>query len=388
MSTTTKTLADDVLFQNYGKRNISIVRGDGAFLYDDEGKEYLDFTAGIAVCNLGHAHPGVAAVISEQARTLIHTSNLFLVQGQVDLARKLTQLVSKSVPYRTMFVNSGTEANEGALKLARRYQYLQGHGDKTKILSLPHGFHGRTFGSLSVTPKAAYHEGFTPLVPGFETPAALDDVIDHVDDTVAACIVEVIQGEAGVRPLAADFVRALAAKLKEKGALLIVDEVQTGVGRTGTFFGFEAYGIEPDIVTLAKGLGNGVPTGAILAKSSVAEAFTPGAHGTTFGGNPLAMAVANYVVDCVSQPDFLKHVQTVGQALQSVLTAHFDHVDGRGLMWGFDVPDANVWAAKAADAGLLVTKCSNQRIRILPPLIIDEHHVERFADILTSVGTV
>lgn len=385
MTTMTKTLADDVLFQNYGKRAISIVRGDGASLFDDTGKEYLDFTAGIAVCNLGHAHPGVASVIAQQAKTVIHTSNLFLVPGQVDLARKLTDLVPSDAPYRAMFVNSGTEANEGALKLARRYQFQQGNHDKTRILSLPRAFHGRTYGALSVTPKMAYHEGYRPLIPGFETPDSLDKVIDEMDETVAACIVEVVQGEAGVRVMESDFLQTLARKLKKNGALLIIDEVQTGVGRTSTFYGFEQFGVQPDIITMAKGLGNGVPVGSIVAKSEVAEAFTPGVHGTTFGGNPLAMAVANYVVDTVSAPAFLTHVREVGHALKSVLVERFDHVEGLGLMWGFDVPDASAWLAQAAELGLLVTKCSDTRIRIVPPLIIEKAHVDRFADMITSI---
>ncbi|GMA58705.1 hypothetical protein GCM10025858_32080 [Alicyclobacillus sacchari] len=227
--------ADEVLFPNYGKRDLAFVRGEGAYVYDRDDRRFLDFTAGIAVCNLGHAHPGLASVIAEQAKTLLHTSNLFLIEGQVALANKLVRLVSAGTPYRAMFVNSGTEANEGALKLARRYQFVSGQPQKTRVIGLPNGFHGRTMGALSVTANAKYREGMAPLVPGLETATSYEAVIDAIDDTVAACIVEVIQGEAGVRPVDREFLQRLAARLRETGGLLIVDEVQTGVGRTGTF---------------------------------------------------------------------------------------------------------------------------------------------------------
>lgn len=376
----------DVLMSNYGERPLVIVRGEGPFLYDDKGRRYLDFTAGIAVCNLGHAHPGVAQILADQSRTLIHTSNLFLVPGQVKLAQKLLENTSFSDDARVMFVNSGTEANEAALKLARRYQSVTaGNSDKHHILSLPGGFHGRTMGSLSATPKRAYHEGFTPLVPGFDTPDTLDVLLEHIDEHTAACIVEVVQGEAGVYPLEASFLQALQQKLHEFGALLIVDEIQTGVGRTGTFFAYEQVGIQPDIVTMAKGLGNGVPVGAVIASASVAAAFTPGTHGTTFGGNPLAMAVANYVVDQVLEPTFLANVRVQGERVEGVLRNRFGNVSGRGLMWGFDVDDADVFVRDAKELGLLVTKCGTKRIRIVPPLIIQEEHVSLFSSIVRQL---
>ncbi|GLV13627.1 acetylornithine aminotransferase [Alicyclobacillus hesperidum] len=381
-------LADDVLFPNYGKRDLAFVRGDGAFLYDRDGRRFLDFTAGIAVCNLGHAHPGLASVIAEQAKTLLHTSNLFLIEGQVSLAEKLARLASTATSYRAMFVNSGTEANEGALKLARRYQFVSGQPQKTRVIGLPNGFHGRTMGALSVTANAKYREGMTPLVPGFETATSYEGVIESIDDTVAACIVEVVQGEAGVQPVAMDFLQCLALRLREVGGLLIVDEVQTGVGRTGTFFGYEQFGIEPDIITMAKGLGNGIPTGAILAKSEIASAFTPGMHGSTFGGNPFAMAVANYVVDTVSDPAFLAHVHRMGAEIQRILQNSYDNVTGLGLMWGFDVPDAQAWRQVAIDSGLLVTVCGPKRIRIVPPLVIDDAHLTLFEDVISSIARV
>lgn len=376
----------DALFNNYGLRQLSIVRGEGAYLYDEEGRRYLDFTSGIAVCNLGHAHPGLSAVIAKQAATLLHTSNLFFVPGQAELASKLAKLADLGEPTKAMFVNSGTEANEAALKLARRYQTVAKHRpEKTRLLSLPNAFHGRTMGALSVTPKVAYHEGFAPLVPNCVTPATLADVISAVDDSVAACIVEVIQGEGGVHPFDKAFLAALADKLRVHEALLIVDEVQTGVGRTGTFFAYEQLGLQPDIITMAKGLGNGMPVGAVIARAGVADAFTPGAHGSTFGGNPLAMAVANYVVDTVSAPAFLDNVQRLGSALERILRNSVKGVSGRGLMWGFDVADAGQFLSRAREAGLLVTQCSSTRVRILPPLTIDNKIVAEFAELLSKV---
>jgi acetylornithine/N-succinyldiaminopimelate aminotransferase len=371
--------ATRTLFQNYGVRDLAIVRGNGVFLYDDSGKEYLDFTAGIAVCSLGHAHPGVAEVLSAQARTLMHTSNLFLVPGQLELANKLVDLSGIS-DAKVMFVNSGTEANEAALKLARRYQYLHSREgeQRTKLLSLPHAFHGRTMGALSVTPKAAYHEGFEPLVPDCVSAKDFDHVIERVDDTIAACIVEIVQGEGGVLPVPHEFLRSLAQKLHQVGALLIVDEIQTGVARTGRFFAYEEAGIHPDIITMAKGLGNGFPVGAVIARGGVADAFTPGTHGTTFGGNPLAMAVANYVVDTVREEHFLKGVRERGEQIRAVLEKHFEQVTGLGLMWGFDVRDASQFASAALAEGLLVTKCGPKRIRIVPPLILTTDHVRLF----------
>jgi acetylornithine/N-succinyldiaminopimelate aminotransferase len=249
-------------------------------------------------------------------------------------------------------------------------------------VSLPHGFHGRTLGALSVTPKPAYHEGYRPLLPGCTTPETLEDVVDAISEKTAACILEVIQGEGGVLPLSAELLQAIHARCKETGALLIVDEVQTGVGRTGTFFGYEAAGIQPDIVTMAKGLGNGVPVGAVLARAEVAAAFGPGSHGSTFGGNPLAMAVANEVLNHVATPAFLAHVREVGAYLESQLLEHFDEVTGRGLMWGFTVPDAARFVAAAAENGLLLTTVGPNRVRMVPPLIIEKAHVDEAMSIL------
>lgn len=381
---TAEMMSTDVLFNNYGARKFAMDSGEGAYLCDTNGKRYLDFTAGIAVCSLGHAHAGLSDVIAAQAKKLVHTSNLFLVPGQVELAAKLTRL-SGIESAKAMFVNSGTEANEAALKLARRYQSVVAKNGKTTLLSLPGAFHGRTMGALSLTPKPAYQEGFQPLVPDCLTPPTMGAVLDSIDDHVAACIVEVIQGEEGVRLLDHAFLKEVAARLKQVGALLIIDEVQTGASRTGNFFAFEAAGLTPDIITMAKGLGNGFPVGALIARGEIADAFTPGAHGTTFGGNPLAMAVANYVVDTVSEPTFLSHVKQVGDKLGNILKERFTEVSGQGLMWGFDVADSSAFLSAAADAGLLVTKCGANRIRLVPPLIISDSEIEEFTRIVDQL---
>jgi acetylornithine aminotransferase/acetylornithine/N-succinyldiaminopimelate aminotransferase len=367
---------------NYGDRELMMVLGEGVYLYDALGRRYLDCTAGIAVCNLGHAHPAVTAAIVRQAQTLVHCSNLYLHPLQAEVSRRLAELSGLS---RVFFCNSGAEANEAAIKLARRYAAARGEKGRTGIVSLPGGFHGRTLGALSITPKPAYQEGFHPLVPDCTAPETIEGVLDAITERTAACFVEVIQGEGGVRPIPADLLQAIAARCREQGALLVVDEVQTGVGRTGTFFAFEQVGIQPDIVTMAKGLANGIPIGAVLAREEVAAAFTPGSHGSTFGGNPLALAAAQAVLDTVAQPAFLAHVRTVGARLEQVLHQLGQEVQGRGLMWGLTVPDAKAYVKKAAAAGVLVTAVGERRVRFVPPLILEPQHVDEIAERLAGV---
>jgi acetylornithine/N-succinyldiaminopimelate aminotransferase len=368
----------DHLMNNYGTRSIAMVRGEGAWLYDASGKKYLDFTAGIAVCSLGHCHQLVTEAIRAQANTLMHCSNLYQIPLQETVASELCALSGLA---KALFCNSGTEANEGALKLARKYAANQGAG-RTKLLSLPHAFHGRTLGALSLTPKKAYQTGFTPLVPDCLTPDTFEAVLDSIDESTAACFVEIIQGEGGVRVLPADFLHELEAKLHEHGALLVIDEVQTGVGRTGTFFAFEQFGLHPDIVTMAKGLGGGFPIGAVLAAEHVASAFEPGNHGTTFGGNPLAMSAANAVVSVVRNETFLAHVREMGEKLAKLLSRYGDNVSGMGLMLGMDEPDARTFVKDAADRGVLLTATGDTRVRVVPPLIIEDEHLAEFERLL------
>lgn len=374
-------LTPEHLFHNYGDRAVEMVRGEGAYLFDSAGKRYLDFVAGIAVCSLGHAHPRITATISEQAATLIHCSNYYEIPQQKSLSAKLAALSGLD---KAFFCNSGTEANEAAIKLARKFAAAKGETDRVEIISLPHGFHGRTLGSLSITPKAAYQAGYQPLLPETRTPERYEDVPNAITHKTAACFVEVIQGEGGVRPVADDVLLAIQEKCREVGALLVIDEVQTGVGRTGDFFAHKLLGLQPDIVTMAKGLGAGVPIGAVLATAEVAAAFTPGSHGSTFGGNPLATAVANTVVDIVSDPAFLAHVQQVGQVLERKLAAIGTEVTGRGLMWGFTVPNAREFVQAGIQKGVLMSAVGETRVRLVPPLTIDATHVEEFVALVTG----
>lgn len=365
-----KTVA---LMSNYGARPISLVRGKGVYVYDDMEKEYLDFTAGIAVSALGHAHPQLISVLQEQVATLIHTSNLYRTPWQEQLAERLQVLSGLD---KVMFCNSGTEANEAALKLARRHAYLKGEKNRTEIVSLPKAFHGRTMGALSMTPKPQYHEGYKPLVPGCVTPETYEGAVNVISENTAACIVEVVQGEGGVNLVPPATLHAIAAQCKRVGALLIIDEVQTGVGRCGSFLAHHQFDLKPDIVTMAKGLGGGVPIGAVLAQEDVAAAFTPGAHGTTFGGNPLAMAAGLTVIEIVSQPAFLAHVSEVGVYLRDAMQRFGTEVSGLGLMLGMTVADARQFVAEAAAAGVLLTAVSEQRVRVVPPLIIEKTDVD------------
>ncbi len=372
------------LMNNYGERSITIVRGDGAYLFDEFGKQYLDFAAGIAVVSLGHANPDVTQAIATQAGAVIHCSNLYQIPGQMRVADRLCELSGLD---RAFFCNSGTEANECAMKLARKYAAKENQL-RTKIVSLPGAFHGRTLGSLSITPKKAYQDGFGPLVPNCVTPPSLEAVLAEVDESTAACFVEVIQGEGGVRVLSLEFLHELENKLHTHGALLVIDEVQTGVGRTGTFFAYEQMGLHPDIVTLAKGLGNGVPVGAVLATSQVASSFEPGSHGTTFGGNPLAMAAAEVVIQKVANKDFLDHVCKIGGKLAHVLSQFGENVSGLGLMLGVDIPQAKSFVRSAAQNGVLLTATSDERVRVVPPLIVEDKHLNDFVNRLSHLQSV
>lgn len=366
-------LSQGAVMNNYGPRQRTMVRGEGVYLYDISGNTYLDMTAGIAVCALGHAHPRLTETIQRQAETLLHVSNLYANPWQLALAKRLTAL---SGLQQALFCNSGTEANEAALKLARRFAWLKGETDRTEFVSLPGGFHGRTMGALSVTPKPKYHEGFAPLVAGCVTPSAWEEAVERIGRNTAACIVEVVQGEGGVWAVPPSILQAIEARCREQGALLIIDEVQTGVGRTGSFFAFEQAGLHPDIVTMAKGLGGGVPVGAVLATAEVAAAFTPGTHGTTFGGNPLAMSAGMTVCEVVSQPEFLAHVVQVGEDLRTALEAFGTEVSGKGLMLGITVDNASQFVSRAAEAGVLLTAVGDTRVRFVPPLILESDHVD------------
>lgn len=377
-ATTTPAVA---VMNNYGQRNLQLVRGNGVYLYDESGRDYLDMTAGIAVCALGHAHPELVEVIRNQAETLLHCSNLYLNPWQMKLASDLTRLSGLS---QAFFCNSGTEANEGAIKLARKYAFERGEPERVEIVSLPGGFHGRTLGSLSITPKAQYQRGFGPLVPGCVTPETVEGATDVITEKTAACIVEIVQGEGGVQEVPLQVLLGIQEKCKEVGALFIIDEVQTGIGRTGNFFAFQEIGLSPDVITLAKGLGGGVPIGAVVAREEVAAAFSPGTHGTTFGGNPLATAVGQRICEIVSQPAFLENVREVASYLRSALWEFGEEVTGKGLMLGVTVPDAKEFVQNAMNRGVLLTAVGPTRVRFVPPLILTRADVDEMCRRLST----
>lgn len=369
--------------QVYPRQPLVIVRGEGCWVWDEAGNRYLDFVAGIAVNVLGHAHPAVTEAISRQARTLLTTSNLYYTLPQLELAERL---VARSPFDRVFFANSGTEVNEAAIKLARRHGGTRG---AFEIVSLVGSFHGRTLGSLAATGQPKYAEPFAPLPGGFihvpiNDVAALEAA---VGDRTAAILLEPIQGESGIRPLTDAYLTAARSLADRTGALLILDEVQTGIGRTGTFFAFEQTPVAPDAVTLAKGLGGGVPIGALLVRESAA-AFHVGDHGTTLGGNPLAAAAALATLDVLDNEDLLGRARDRGERLAAGLERFVDdglasEVRGRGLIRGLETtgPFAKAAVAIARDQhGLLVNATGDTTLRLVPPLVISEEEVDEGLD--------
>jgi acetylornithine/N-succinyldiaminopimelate aminotransferase len=364
-----------VHLQVYPRQPVTLVRGEGAWVWDDEGNRYLDFVAGIAVAVLGHAHPRVADAIAAQARTLLQVSNLYYTLPQLDLAERL---LARSPFDRAFFTNSGTEANEAAIKLARRHGGSRG---ATEIVSLLGSFHGRTLGSLAATGQPKYAEPFAPLPGGFRHVARNDvgALQAAVTERTAAVLLEPIQGEAGIHPLDDPFLIAARRACDQVGALLILDEVQTGMGRTGAFFAFESTPITPDAVTLAKGLGGGVPIGALLVREAAA-AFHVGDHGTTLGGNPLACAAALATLDVIDHERVLDNVRERGAQLASglrdlVRDGLATDVRGRGLILGVETP--RPWAKRAVAIArdrerLLINATGDTTLRLVPPLVVNE----------------
>jgi acetylornithine aminotransferase/acetylornithine/N-succinyldiaminopimelate aminotransferase len=382
-----------LLLPTYDRQKVLFTRGRGVYLWDSKGKRYLDFVSGIGVNALGHAHPAIQKVLKQQAGQLIHTSNLFYHPYQSELAKRLTKISGLD---RAFFCNSGTEAWEGALKLARsfaREHNSNGHKAKWRLLALENSFHGRTFGALATTGQEKYRHPFAPLVPGVNFVAFndLNDLKRQFDGSVCAICLETIQGEGGINPLSRDFLQ-LARELTDKsGALLLLDEIQSGLGRTGKYFAYQHYGIKPDIVTVAKPLAAGLPLGALLTTDRVATGMHPGLHGTTFGGGPLACAVA---IEFLKQLDKLRgHVAKLGayfiaelQTLQSKHVAIKD-VRGMGLMLAIDLDSADT--AKAAVAqllakGILINRTHETVLRFLPPYIAEKKHVDQVIDALDS----
>ena len=373
----------DVLMPTYARAELAFERGEGPYLYTADGRRYLDFAAGIAVNALGHSHPHLVETLQEQAGKLWHVSNLYTIPEGERLAERLA---ANSFAERVFFCNSGAEAVEGALKIARRYHYTAGHPEKTRVISCSGAFHGRTLTTLSAAANPKYLEGFGPASEGFDNVAFgnMNELRAAITPETAAILVEPIQGEGGIRTADLDYLRALRAVCDEFDLLLIFDEIQCGMGRSGKLFAHQWAGIAPDVMALAKGLGSGFPIGAILATAEAASAMKPGTHGSTFGGNPLAMAVANAVLDVMLEDGFLPEVERVARLLRDKLNELAGRypqvlagVRGSGLMMGLVcvVPNTEV-IAKLRDEGLLTVGAAENVIRLLPPLIIGESHVD------------
>jgi acetylornithine/N-succinyldiaminopimelate aminotransferase len=365
------------LFSTYAQPDIQFIRGEGVRLFDRDGRDWLDCTSGIAVNALGHAHPHLVAALQKQAGELWHLSNIFEVPGQAKLAARLCE---NSFADRVFFANSGAEAMECAVKTARRYHYTKGEPQRVNIITFEGAFHGRTLAMIAAGGQAKYLEGFGPKVAGFiQVPFNDEQALQAVIDTeTAAILIEPIQGEGGIRAATPQFLRMLRQKCDENGILLIYDEIQTGMGRTGKLFAHEWANTPPDIMALAKGLGGGFPVGACLATEEAASGMTTGTHGTTFGGNPLAMAVGNAVLDIMLEESFLDHVREMGKALRQHLAEITDtypdfveEVRGDGLLQGMKakIPNTDIIAAMR-EHGVLAVGAGDNVIRFLPPLII------------------
>ncbi len=374
------------LMNTYGRQAVGFVRGEGAWLWDAEGRRYLDALAGIAVNGLGHAHPRLVRAISEQAARLIHVSNIYQVAEQEALATRIAQLSGMD---RVFFCNSGAEANEAAIKLARLHGHQRGIENPT-IIVMERAWHGRTLGTLSATGSAKAQAGFGPLVGGFiRVPyndlAAIERVVEHHAEVVAV-LLEPLQGEGGIRVADIEYQTALHAFCKSKGLLYMIDEVQCGIGRTGSWFAFQHTGVLPDVMTLAKGLGSGVPIGACVAAGASADIFKPGNHGTTFGGGPLVCAAALETLAVMEEDGLLTRATVLGnQLMEGLRTALADvpgvlEVRGQGLMIGIELDrPCGVLVAKAIEAGLLINVTQDSVVRLLPPLILED---EQAAEIL------
>lgn len=386
-----KDFAAQYLMQTYARQPISIVRGRGAKVYDMEGREYIDFVGGIAVNILGHGHPDLVQAIQRQAAQLIHVSNLYYTEPQVRLAQ---MLVDHSCADRVFFCNSGAEANEAAIKLARRYGHEKHGADRFEIITMKNSFHGRTMATLTATGQEKVQKGFEPLVPGFVY-APFNDfpaIESLVTDKTTAIMLEPIQGEGGVHVADQAYLKSLRELCTQKDILLIFDEVQTGMGRTGTLFAYEQLGVEPDIMTLAKGLGGGMPIGACLAKDAVAAVFTAGTHASTFGGNPLACAAGLAVCRILIEGRVLEQARRMGDYLAKELADFKDRhravrdVRGLGLLQGLEVEiDAKAVVADCLTRGVLVNATSERVLRFVPPLIITQAEIDRVLETLSSI---
>lgn len=379
-----RSTADSAVMRTYGRADLAFVRGEGSWLITEDGTRYLDCASGIAVNTLGHSHPALVDALKAQADQLWHTSNLYRIPGQERVAEKLAALTGLDQVY---FCNSGAEANEGAVKIARRAAFERGETERTTILCATGSFHGRTLGMLAATDKQANRTGFGPMPDGFDHVAFgnLNALRDALGPHVAAVMIEPVQGEGGARDAQDEYLAGVRAAADEFGALVIADEVQSGIGRTGTLFAYETSGIRPDIIAVAKGLGGGFPVGAVIASEAVGNAMTPGTHGSTFAGNPLAMAVAEVILDEVTAPGFLEDVRRRADVMRGLLAEvaarHPDaiaEIRGRGFLCGVRLADsvpAGDLVAALRELKILTVPAGENTVRFLPPLIICEDEI-------------
>lgn len=387
-----ETLTREYLFDNYSREKVCFERGEGEILYDIQGRQYLDLVAGIAVNALGHCHPSVVRAVREQAGKLVHVSNLYLVKEQALLAQTLASIVPAPLG-RSLFVNSGAEANEAALKLAVK------HTGRRRFVAARNSFHGRTSGSLSATGQPKYHSGFEPLIiPGFDfiDYGSAEQLKEFVGPETAAVVLEPIQGEGGIIVPGEEFIRTARDLCTDSGALLVIDEVQTGFGRTGRMFAFEHFGIVPDVVTVAKALGGGFPIGAVISSAELSRALGPGSHGSTFGGSPFVCTAARTVIETIESEGLVQRSERIGERFISDLRSAADHeavkeVRGKGLMIGVEMGErAKALQRFAFERGVLVNVCAGSVVRLVPPLVVQEASLGRFktlfAEFLASLA--
>ncbi len=380
-----KKLSSKYLFQNYGRIDLSFTHGEGCYLFDSQGRKYLDLVAGIAVNSIGYSHPDFVQAMQEQVSKLLHVSNLYYVEEQARLAEKIASITPDGLD-RTLFVNSGAEANEGALKLAVRYT------GRKKVMAALNGFHGRTAAALGATGQTKYQASFEPLISSayeYYDYGDIESVKHMISKDVAALIVEPIQGEGGVRTASPEFFKALRDICTDSGALMIVDEVQTGLGRTGKWYGIQNFDVTPDIITMAKALGGGTPIGAVTSTEEISKVMTPGTHGTTFGGNPLVTAAGCAVLDIMKKEKLVEHAREIGQRwmddIMGIGSDKIVQVRGYGLMIGIEMDSnetASMVQAVCRENGVLVNVCHGNTVRLIPPLIINDSEKDTFTKIL------
>ncbi|WP_373895570.1 acetylornithine transaminase [Virgibacillus natechei] len=394
MSNTIESQSTSAVMNTYGRFPVTLVKGKGSNVWDDSGQQFLDYTSGIATCNLGHVPDEVNRKVKEQLDTLWHCSNLYEIPQQQELATVLTE---NSCFDQVFFCNSGAEANEAAIKIAKKYAIDKGEVEKTNIVTFTNSFHGRTGATMAATGQEKIHQGFTPLTPGFRYLPLNDfDALAQINDgKTTAVLLELVQGEGGVHPADLMWIRELAALCKKEDILLMIDEIQTGMGRTGTLFAYEQFGIEPDVITSAKALASGLPVGAMLAKESVAQSFQPGSHGSTFGGNPLVMSAGLATMETIMHENILSAVSEKAGWLSGNLEelqqefSSIEEVRGIGLLIGIQMTDeAASWISAFREKGILVLAAGSNTIRILPPLTTTKeelkHFIQTFKQLLTE----